>query len=302
MMRSMQRVLVTGGAGFIGSRLVERLLEQERSVVVLDDLSSPGSAPPAPRRGLRFVAGDVRRRATLHEAARGAQLVLHLASVVGVDRVLADARATDEVARTGTRHAIGAARAARCPLVVFSTSEVTDAPRRGPRAVYARAKRAAEQAALAAARDLPVTIVRPFNVVGGGQSPAQGMVLPAFAAAALRGGPLPVHGDGRQARSFLHVDDFVETLLALLAATGGRQPPGEEIVEIGAERSIAIGALAERIARLGARGAEPRRTAGAPRRADRRRRAPDLGALRRQVAFAPRRPLDAILQDVLARA
>jgi UDP-glucose 4-epimerase len=294
--------LVTGGAGFIGAPLCTALARAGCDVLALDDLSAPGTQAPLPAPRLGFVRADVRDAAAVARAAAGRELVVHLASVVGVERVLVEPARTESVCLDGARAVLAACRAQRAALVLFSSSEVTDSPRRGPRAAYARAKRAAEELALAAAHELPVTIVRPFNVVGPGQSAEQGMVLPVLAAAARAGRPLPVHGDGRQQRCFLHVDDLVEALLALFAATGGRASPGGEILEIGGTERVAIGEVAERLAALGAPGARVQRGTPAPQREDQERRAPDLSALRRRITFLPRRDLSAILADVLSRA
>ncbi len=295
-------VLVTGGAGFIGARLALALARGGAEVLALDDLSAPGSAPPPPHPRLALQVADVRDERAVRSAGAGRDLVLHLAAVVGVEQVVADPARTTSVILEGTRVVLGACRARRTPLVFFSSSEVTDPPRHGPRGSYADAKRRAEALLLAAAGELPVTVVRPFNVVGSGQSADQGMVLPVLAAAARAGRPLPVHGDGRQQRCFLHVDDLVEALLALLAATGGRGPPGGEVLEIGGTERVAIGDVAAQLAALGAPGARVQRAAAAPLREDRERRAPDLAALRARIPFAPRRDLSSILQEVLAGA
>src|SRR6186997_458936 len=169
-MSTPRSALVTGGAGFIGARLVASLARAGCDVLALDDLSAPGAVAPAPAGKLDFLRADVRDAGAVARAAAGRELVVHLASVVGVERVLVEPDRTESVCLGGARAVIEACRARRTPLVLFSSSEVTDAPRRGPRAAYARAKRAAEELALAAAHELPVTIVRPFNVVGSGQS------------------------------------------------------------------------------------------------------------------------------------
>ncbi|MGQ0552211.1 MAG: NAD-dependent epimerase/dehydratase family protein [Planctomycetota bacterium] len=297
-MHRYQRVLVTGGAGFLGSRLVARLSTSGTDVVALDDLSSPaarGRARPA-----TLLVGDVRDAALLGRAFDGVDLVVHLASVVGVDVVTAQPERTTAVIRDGTRAVLARARAAGCPLIFFSSSEVTDPPRQGPRATYAAAKLAAEAEVLAAAHAIPVTILRPFNVVGPGQEGERGMVLPALIAAARRGEALPVHGDGRQERSLLHVDDLVDAVLALLAAAPA--PPGGEVLEIGGEERVSVQALAQAILQLTGSTAGLCQVTSPPLREDRPRRSADLTALRRRIAFRPTRPLAYILRDVLAHA
>lgn len=300
-MISKQRVLITGGAGFIGAHLARRLAQGGVSVALLDDLSASASGA-LPRQCSRVIIGDVRDPRAVRLASEGCDLVLHLASVVGVDAVTADPERTGSVIRRGTRVVLDDSLRSERPLIFFSSSEVTDAPRRGPRAVYAEAKRDAEALLLDAADRLPITIIRPFNIVGPGQSVEQGMVLPSLAAAARAGRPLAVHGDGEQQRAFLHVDDLVDVMMELLQPARGVAPPGGEVLEIGGTGRVSIAHVAERLASLAGRGATV--ACGVPDglREDRPRRSPDLSALRRRIAFAPRRSLDDILLDVLARA
>jgi UDP-glucose 4-epimerase len=295
------RVLVTGGAGFIGARIARRLLQRGAAVALLDDLSAPGESP-LPRDADLTLIADVRDPRAVARASESCDLVLHLASVVGVDAVTADPARTGSVIRRGTEVVLDECLRGERPLIFFSSSEVTDAPRTGPRAVYAEAKRDAEALLLDAAHRVPVTIIRPFNIVGPGQPLEQGMVLPALAAAARAGRPLTVHGDGSQERAFLHVDDLVDVMMDLLEQSRGIAPPGGGVLEIGGTGRVSIGHVAERLTRLAGCGAPVARGAPDGLREDRPRRAPDLSALRRRIAFAPRRSLDQILTDVLARA
>lgn len=292
---NVRHALITGGAGFLGSHVARALLARGVAVSVLDDLSA-GSAASVPR-GARLVVADVRDPASMRAAAEACDVVLHLACVVGVDAVTAQPGRTDDVIRRGTAVALATAREVGAALMSFSSSEVTDVPRSGPRAVYADAKRWAEEHVRAAAGDVPALIVRPFNVVGPGQSPARGSVVPAMARAAARGAALTVHGDGEQTRTFLHVDDLVTAVLALLEQPWGRDV---DVVEVGGTEPVTIAALAERLAALSGGAARVERRLAPERREDRPRRRPDLDALRRRVAFAPSRDLDAILVDVLA--
>ena len=314
-----RRLLVTGGAGFIGGHLVRRLLDAGDKVVVLDDFSASSGPSLADHPGLSVVVGDVRCAADVDRAvaevfsgplsvlqsdslaAGGDDVIVHLASVVGVEAVLADPQRTGSVIRGGTEQVLVAARRLGARVLFFSTSEVTDATRRGPRSVYAEAKRDAECLLMdQAAEDqgVPVTIVRPFNIVGPGQC-APGMVLPAMARAALAGSRMPIHGTGRQERSFLHVEDCVDATLALLDAP---LDGGAEVVEIGSEERTSISCLAEQLSELAGQGASLSCASMDKEREDLPRRAPNLGPLRERVPFKPRWNLSEILREALVHA
>ncbi|GJM22240.1 MAG: dTDP-glucose 4,6-dehydratase [Planctomycetota bacterium] len=293
--RPLSRLLITGGAGFLGTHLARAALQQGHAVTLLDDLSAPSTLalPAHPR--LRCVIGDVRSPAVVEQAAHDAEQIVHMASVVGVDAVLAEPERTGSVIREGTARVWNQALASRTPLVFLSSSEVTDAARHGPRAIYAQAKLDAERSLLGHAQAELVTVLRPFNVVGPGQT-APGMVLPSLARAALAGEPLRLHGDGSQQRGFLHVRDFCDTVLALLALPEAR---AGQVLEIGSPARVSIAELAERLLRLaGSRAGIV--CAPSPRpREDLPRRAPQLEALQALLPFAPQRELDTILREVL---
>ncbi|MDG2149942.1 MAG: NAD-dependent epimerase/dehydratase family protein [Planctomycetota bacterium] len=314
-----RRLLVTGGAGFIGSHLVRRLLDAGDKVVVLDDFSASADPALEDHPELSVVVGDVRRAADVNRAVAEVlssppsepqsgspresrdDVIVHLASVVGVEAVLADPRRTGSVIRSGTEQALVAARRLGARVLFFSTSEVTDAARCGPRSVYAEAKRDAERLLMeqaAGEQGVPVTIVRPFNIVGPGQR-APGMVLPAMARAARAGARMPIHGTGRQERSFLHVEDCVDATFRLLdAPMNGRA----EVVEIGSEERTSISCLAEQLSKMAGQGASLSCAAMDEGREDLPRRAPNLGPLRQRVPFEPRWKLSEILRQALVHA
>lgn len=256
------RVLVTGGAGFVGSRLVERLAEGGALVDVLDDLSTGNARnlEAVQRYGrVSLVRGDVRDRDLVGDLVREADAVFHLAGAVGVRRVAEDPVDTWSRNVEGTASVLAACARLGTRCLVASTSEVYGTRATGVlaedaavaveptarRDVYAVSKMAGESLALAMHRAslLPVTVVRLFNVVGPRQSERYGMVLPRFARAAVRGEPLPVHGDGRQSRCFLHVDDATRAL-STLAAT----PAAEGlVVNVGSDEEVEVGDLARRV-------------------------------------------------------
>jgi UDP-glucose 4-epimerase len=318
------RVLVTGGAGFLGSAVVDRLVALGHDTDALDDLST-GAAEnlaAAGRSGRgHLVRGDVRDRALVASLVARADLVLHLAGAVGVRRV------ADDPAGTWSRNVLGsasvldacAARGTRC--LVTSTSEVYGSAATGVlsedasvtldptgrRDVYAVSKLAGEALALALHRSslLPVTVVRLFNVVGPRQSDRYGMVLPSFARAAVRGEPLLVHGDGRQTRCFLHVADAVDALLALVLPPASAASEGL-VVNVGSDEEVAIGDLARAVVAAAGSSSPVRHVSFAEVYGegfvDPPRRRPDVSRLRSLTGLVPRRGLAAAIADAVAEA
>jgi UDP-glucose 4-epimerase len=253
-------VLVTGGAGFLGGHLVRRLLAEGRRVTVLDDLSTGalGNLPAHP-------ALDVRTASVLDEqavarAARGITAVHHLAGVVGMALATRRPAHAHAVSEEGTRLVLAATGDA--PAVLYSSSAVyafagADGAREdatvderdvlaydGGAPGYAGGKLALERLGREAAADgRHVLVVRPFNVVGPGQSDAYGMVLPSFLRHALAGEPLIVHGDGRQRRAFGDVHTFVDCVLRLAGTEAAFGPDGG-VVNVGAPVGTSVLELA----------------------------------------------------------
>ena len=220
------RVLVTGGAGFIGAHLCRALLAEGHAVVVLDDLSTSTGAALAGL-DLRMVTGSVLSERHLADAVAGADSVVHLAGLGSVPRSMAQPRRTFEVNALGTVAVLEAGRAHGVGQVVVASSSSVygrhaalpareDQPL-APASPYAASKLAAERAALTwqAAYGLPVLVFRFFNVFGPGQLPdhAYAAVVPRFGRAALSGAPLVVHGDGLQSRDFTCVGAVVRGLV-----------------------------------------------------------------------------------------
>lgn len=220
------RVLVTGGAGFIGAHLCRALLAGGHEVVVLDDLSTSTGAALA---GLdvRLVTGSILRDSHLADAVTGVDTVVHLAGLGSVPRSMARPRRTFEVNALGTVAVLEACRARGVGHVVLASSSSVygrdavlpareDQPA-APASPYAASKLAAEKAVLTwqAAYGLPVLVFRFFNVFGPGQLPDHpyAAVVPRFGRAALTGTPLVVHGDGRQSRDFTPVGSVVQGLV-----------------------------------------------------------------------------------------
>ena len=319
-MNASVNIIVTGGAGFIGSHLVERLLADGRSVAVIDDLSTGSienlhAVSGEPR--LRFIEGKVSTCADLPKLVAGAEAIFHLAAAVGVELVVNSPIRTIETNLRETEAILAAASEARVPVLLASTSEVygksqksafaeTDDLLIGPptlgRWSYACSKLMDEFLALAYAKErgLPVVIARLFNTVGPRQTGRYGMVLPRFIAAAKAGEPLRVFGDGRQTRCFCHVGDTVEALVRLQRAPAARG----EIFNVGTDDEVEIVELARQvIAGLGSKSVLefiPYAEAYAPGFEDMLRRRPVIEKLAATVGFRPMTSLAEIIRRTAA--
>ena len=314
-------ILITGGAGFIGSHLADVLLARGDFVAVLDDLST-GS--PHNIQGLQehprfsFTKESLRNAQVLDRLASRADAIVHLAAAVGVQLVLERPTEAIETNVLGTHAALAAARRYGCHTLMASTSEVYGksaalpfseeddlllGPSSRSRWGYAASKLLDEFLGLAAHQEfgLPVTIMRFFNVVGPRQSGRYGMVMPRFVNQALRAQPLTVFGDGGQSRCFCHVSDIVRALLALLdrpTTTAG------QIYNIGSDDEVTIAHLAEKvIERTGSTSSIryiPYKQAYAPGFEDMRRRVPDITKVGAAIGWAPVYLLPDILDDMIA--
>ena len=315
--------LVTGGAGFIGSHLVELLLSEGHSVHVIDDLSTGRAANIA---GLRdhpkfeFNQADIVTWEGLWAAARSAERVYHLAAVVGVRRVLDDPIGVLATNIAGTERLLRAVSAGgrRPRMMLASTSEVygfspnaaqaetdqlTFVAGNWARWSYAVTKLADEHLGNAYARErrLPIAIPRFFNMVGPRQRGRYGMVLPNFVRQAVRGLPITVYGDGNQTRSFCDVRDGVRMIAEVTESSLG---PGE-VVNLGNDQEISINHLAELVRRR----ADSSSTIIHRSYADGYgehfddviRRRPDLTRLKSMIDFAPRWTLTGTIDNLIAR-
>lgn len=261
-----KQVLITGGAGFIGSHLVERLLRDGNSVTVIDDCSTGRLenlklVEDNPR--LRVLQAKISECDNLAGLARECGAIFHLAAIVGVELVMDSALRTIESNLRETQLILDAASAGATPILLASTSEVygksvkaafseEDDLLIGPphlnRWSYACSKLMDEFLGLAHAREknTPVVIARLFNTVGPRQTGQYGMVLPRFITAAQKGEPLKVFGDGSQTRCFCYVDDTVEALVRLQhcpKASG-------QVFNVGSTEEIGIGKLAELVVQI----------------------------------------------------
>ena len=313
-------ILVTGGAGFIGSHLVERLLADGHSVVVIDDFSTGSrenlkSAAGNPK--LRVIDSRISTCAELPALAARAQAIYHLAAAVGVELVVKSPIRTLETNLHETEVLLKAAAGQSAPLLLASTSEVYGKSEKtvfsedddlliGPpdrsRWGYACSKLMDEFLALAYAREksLPVIITRFFNTVGPRQTGQYGMVLPRFISAAKRGEPLLVYGDGLQSRCFCFVKDTVEAMVRLQYCAAARG----QVFNIGGTEEISILELAKLVVTtLGSKSKielVPYDKAYAPGFEDMRRRKPRIEKLAAAIGFRPVTSLGQIIRQTAA--
>jgi len=318
------RYLITGGAGFIGGHLTDRLLEEGHHVHVLDNLSTGRRANVERWVGherFRLTVGDVCDEEGLAEAVDGCDRIVHLAAAVGVKRVMKRPVETIRTNVGGTEAVLDAARAHDAKVLLASTSEIygkalqtdpsldalseTDdwtlgAPSKR-RWAYACSKAMDEFLAQAYhdEYDLPVTCVRFFNTVGPRQSSRYGMVIPSFVERALDGRAIEVYGDGTQTRCFIHVYDAVRAVRRLIET-----PEAEgEIFNVGRPDEISIKDLAERVRDVSGSSSElafiPYEEAYGPGFEDMERRTPDISKLQNTIEFVPQYSLEDILRDVI---
>ncbi|MGC3957482.1 MAG: GDP-mannose 4,6-dehydratase [Verrucomicrobiota bacterium] len=311
--------LVTGGAGFIGSHLSQRLLALGHRVTILDDFSTGRSENVAPLRGdpnCAIVRDSVENDSTVNTLIAGCDAVFHLASAVGVRLIVDEPVRTIRTTIHGTEVVVDAANRFGRPILLTSSSEVYGKGLRVPfsedddvvmgptvhnRWCYAYSKAIDEFLALACHRQygLPAIIVRLFNTVGPRQTGQYGMVLPRFVSAALSGQPLQVYGDGNQTRCFCHVSDVVDGLIALMStpAAIGR------VFNIGSPDEISMNDLARKVIQATRSTSNVvhltyQQAYGQP-FDDMQRHVPDLRRIRETIGFSPRKGLDQIIQSVV---
>jgi UDP-glucose 4-epimerase len=314
------RFLITGGAGFIGSHLAERLLSRGDRVVLLDNLST-GSMDNIRHlksfEGMEYHLDNIENRQLVAELVDDADAIIHLAAAVGVKLIVESPVRTIETNVNGTQRILEAACKKRKLVLTASTSEVygknTNVPFRedadlvlGPttkgRWSYAASKALDEFLALSywKEKQLPVIVVRLFNTVGPRQTGRYGMVLPNFVQAALDNATISIYGDGKQSRCFCDVRDTVESLVRLIDTAHSIG----EVVNVGNTEEVSIEELAQLVKqRTGSKSViefVPYDKAYEPGFEDMMRRVPCVDKLEALTGFRPRTPLTEIIDRVAA--
>jgi UDP-glucose 4-epimerase len=313
------RILITGGAGFIGSHLADAYIARGDEVFALDDLSTGSIDNIQHLKGhprFHYTIESVHHGPTVAEMVDQCDVVFHLAAAVGVRLIVESPVRTIETNVHGTEVVLAKANKKRKKVLVASTSEVYGLSEQVPfredgnlvlgptskgRWSYACSKAIDEFLALAywRERQLPTVIVRLFNTVGPRQTGQYGMVVPTFIKQALTGRPITIYGDGNQSRCFTHVSDVVRALVSLMdepAAVG-------EVFNIGSTEEVTIRQLAERVLALTESDSQivqvPYEQAYGEGFEDMPRRVPDIRKIEKLVGYRPTQSLDQILRSVI---
>lgn len=314
------KILITGGAGFVGSHLADKLIAQGNEITVIDDLSTGRYTNIAHLEGtdrFRLIIDSVLNQSLMEDLIRETDRVYHMASAVGVRLIMEQPVKTIETIFHGTDVILKFCSRYRKRVLIPSTSEVYGKGASVPfreeddlltgatdkhRWAYACAKTLDEFLALAHWKEsrLPVAVVRLFNTVGPRQTGQYGMVVPRFVHAAIKNEPITVHGDGTQSRCFGHVGDVVEGLAKMLDIP----ECFGQVVNLGNEEEVSIKALAERAIELTGSRSEIRYLsydeAYGDGFEDMRRRVPSLEKAKRLIGYQPTRTLTDIINDVAA--
>ena len=310
------RVLITGGAGFIGSHLADALIARGDHVVALDNFSTGSTANIKHiTKNLEIIDGDIRNTDLVNETTKDVDLVLHMAAALGVNTILESPLESISTNIAGSEVVLNAASNHKKRILIASTSEIYGKNPKQPlnesddrvvgspqkiRWSYSDAKAIEEAMAFSLNQDkgLKVTTARLFNTVGPRQSAQYGMVVPRFVKAALKNEPINIYGDGTQSRVFCHVQDAIEALLALV----GTDTTVNEVYNVGGTGEITIKELAETIIKQTNSKSTieyiPYEKAYAPGFEDMQRRVPDISKIKEAIQWQPQRDLTQIISDV----
>jgi UDP-glucose 4-epimerase len=311
-------ILVTGGAGFIGSHLCDALLKEGHKVSILDNMSTGSTSNIAHIKDrIEIHTGDIRDVALVEKAMAPADLVLHMAAALGVNTILESPIESVSTNFTGSEVVLNSANKLNKRTIIASTSEVYGKNPKQPlsetddrvvgapqkiRWTYSDAK-ALEEAiahALFLTKQLKVTTVRLFNTVGPRQTGRYGMVVPRFVHSALTNEPISIYGDGTQSRVFCHVSDAVRAILIIAKddSTIG------EVYNVGGIGEVTIKQLADKVIERTKSNSKisytPYENAYPAGYEDMQRRVPDISKIRSALGWVPEKSLDNIIDDVAA--
>ena len=310
------RVVITGGAGFIGSHLADHYVAAGDDVVVLDNFSTGSASNISHLDGkITIIDGDIRNTELVSSLIKDADLVLHMAAALGVNTILESPMESMSTNITGSEVVLLAATHHKKRIIIASTSEIYGQNPKQPlsetddrvvgapqkiRWTYSDAKAIEEAMAFALHQEnkLAVTTLRLFNTVGPRQTGRYGMVLPGFVQAALKNEPLTVYGDGNQSRVFCHVDDAVQAI-ATIAKT---QSTIGDVYNVGGTGEVTIKELADKVVKLTGSTSEitytPYSQAYPAGFEDIQRRVPDISKIKTAIGWSPMRELDQIISDI----
>ena len=310
------RVLVTGGAGFIGSHLADALIARGDQVVALDNFSTGSTANIKHiTKNFEIIDGDIRNTELINEATKDVDLVFHMAAALGVNTILESPLESISTNIAGSEVVLNAAANHKKRILIASTSEIYGKNPKQPlnetddrvvgspqkiRWSYSDAKAIEEAMAFSLNQEngLKVTTARLFNTVGPRQSAHYGMVVPRFVKSALKNEPISIYGDGTQSRVFCHVQDAIEALLSLV----GSDKTINEVYNVGGTGEITIKELADTVIQETKSQSSieyiPYEKAYAPGFEDMQRRVPDISKIKKELNWAPKKTLSQIITDV----
>jgi UDP-glucose 4-epimerase len=312
------RVLVTGGAGFIGSHLTDALIARGDQVVALDKFSTGSTANIKHiSKNFEIIDGDIRNVDLLNDTIKDVDVVFHMAAALGVNTILESPLESISTNIAGSEVVLNAAANYKKRILIASTSEIYGKNPKQPlnetddrvvgspqkiRWSYSDAKAIEEAMAFSLNQEkgLKVTTARLFNTVGPRQSAHYGMVVPRFVRSALTNEPINIYGDGTQSRVFCHVDDAIEALLALVST----DKTVNEVYNVGGTGEITIKELADQVIKETKSQSSIEfiayEKAYAPGFEDMQRRVPDISKIKQDLNWAPKNNLSQIIADVAA--
>jgi UDP-glucose 4-epimerase len=312
------KYLITGGSGFIGSHLAERLLDQGHLVTIIDNLSTGSDNNLLKvKKNIEFHHGNILDELLMDQLVAESDYVVHLAAALGVLNIINKPLDSLKTNIQGTEVVLKACEKYTKPVLIASTSEIYGKNDKVPlneeddrivghplksRWSYSEAKAVDESLAYFyyLEKKLPVRIVRFFNTVGPRQVGHYGMVVPRFVTASLKNDPITVYGTGEQIRCFCHVDDAVNALLIVMAS----EKAIGQVFNVGNNQQISIEGLAQKIIEITGSKSKivkvPYSQAYPEGFEDMQRRVPDISKIRNVLGWSPQKGLDQIIKDIVS--